>query len=180
MMQITIRPATLEDANIIADIYIEGWQTTYKGFVPEKVLQSFDREKEAKGCRSFQMSEGPHFIEVAEWNGEVVGYVSGGPYSGETVKFDGEVYEIFIRKEYQNKGIGRMLLHRAGEWFQSQGHTSVGIWAWHLNPCRAFYERVGGQVAGTVVHPIGGTELIVDIFGWTLEELLSQTRLRDC
>jgi GNAT superfamily N-acetyltransferase len=179
-MHITIRPATIEDLNVTVDLYIEGWQTAYVDFIPDSVLHSFDREKEMEGSRGFFTSEDPHFFDVAVYNGAVIGYVAGGPFGGETVKFDGEVYEIFIRKEYQNKGVGKMLLHHAGLWFESQGYTSVGIWCWRDNPNRVFYERLGGRVADTVAQMVGGKELGVDIFSWELEDFLHQTRWQDC
>src|SRR5512142_1389502 len=43
----TIRPATPEDAEGIARVHIETWRTTYRGLMPDSVLDNLSIEKQA-------------------------------------------------------------------------------------------------------------------------------------
>ncbi|WP_244882366.1 hypothetical protein [Oceanobacillus oncorhynchi] len=46
-----IRKASKEDIKSIAKVYVDGWKTTYKGFVPGNYLESLTTGKQSKnGC----------------------------------------------------------------------------------------------------------------------------------
>lgn len=51
----------------------------------------------------------------------------------------GEIYAIYILKEYQKKGIGRKLLNSTFNKLNSLGMNSTIIWTLEDNPSRYFY-----------------------------------------
>ena len=50
-MSIKIRKAEIADAEKIAKIKIEGWQTAYRGIIDDEFLDNMDRKKEIEKRR---------------------------------------------------------------------------------------------------------------------------------
>ena len=71
-MNIKIRKAEIADAEKIAKIKIEGWQTAYRGIIDSEFLDNMDFNAEIEK-RKNNLKEGVKII-VAELEGEVVGY----------------------------------------------------------------------------------------------------------
>ena len=71
-MNIKIRKAEIADAEKIAKIKIEGWQTAYRGIIDSEFLDNMDINTEIEK-RKTNLKEGVKII-VAELEGEVVGY----------------------------------------------------------------------------------------------------------
>jgi len=86
---------------------------------------------------------------VAESNFKIVGaiIVSIKRISGERWKHNykaGFVEDIIILPNYQEKGIGRLLLKNSEEWLKSKGIQSVELHVWESNKnAIQFYEAIG-------------------------------------
>jgi GNAT superfamily N-acetyltransferase len=178
-MQVRLRRAVIEDAPAIARVYVDTWRSAYRGLVPREYLLSLDYEEEARGCRQFLEGDVyPRMLQVAEIGGEIIGYASAGPNDDEPKDYEAEVYEIFARGEYSGQGVGTRLMQRAADWCQSMGYSSVVIWCWKDNPFGGFYRSLGGKVVHTCTQSLAGTEYDVLVFGWQVEDLQRNLRLR--
>ena len=73
---IVIRPAVESDIEAIATVNIQSWKETYPGIMPAKKLAALNLER----CiRNWQLSmQSGTFVFVAEREGQIVGFVSGG------------------------------------------------------------------------------------------------------
>jgi ribosomal protein S18 acetylase RimI-like enzyme len=165
----TVRPATTDDAQAIARVHIDSWRTTYRGIVPDSVLDSLDyREREQVWQREMSDSTRKQFVYVAEvTGGEVVGFISGGPErTGEYPEFSGEIYALYLDQAQQGLGTGQRLFETGVHALLEQGHRSMLIWALTDNPACGFYRYFGGVVIATQKIAIGQATLEETAFGW--------------
>ena len=68
---LTIPPATKNDAKWLAKIHVDAWKTAYRNIVPDSVLERFTYEKRT---RSFSdaignQNENTYIAEVGNWYG---------------------------------------------------------------------------------------------------------------
>ena len=163
-----IRKATWADAPAIASVHVESWKTTYGGIVPDAYLETLTvEEKQTLWEKVLRQSD--HSVFVAEENGRVVGFVSGGPNraaDGLIAKYDGELYAIYLLKEVQGKGLGRQLVQALVGDLTQKGIHSLVVWVLADNPSRGFYERLGGEKLAEERVEIGGKALWEWCYGW--------------
>jgi len=166
-----IREAKAVDAVSIGRVVVDTWHTTYTGIVPQNYLDSLSYEKVTSVWHSRIMDTNKiwpgWFIYVAEdVDGKVVGFAGGGPSQGYDLPFSGELGFIYLLKSYQRQGTGRQLAMTVALRLKKQGHKSMLVWVFTANPCRVFYEVLGGRaVAKRVIDRYGGS-LAETAYGW--------------
>ncbi len=144
-----VRPAVLQDARAIAAVHVATWRDAYAGLLPGHFLDGLDVDERAQTWRGrlAAMPDGL-FVFVFELDGEVRGFVSGGP--GRDGGAGGEVYAIYVDPGSQGQGAGRRLLQAAVECLTGAGFTQAGLWVFADNhPARSFYESQGWRPDGT-------------------------------
>ena len=108
MNEIFIRKAEVDDAKGIAKVHVDSWRTTYKGIVPDTFLDNLSYEHRELTWKK-GINENNVYIAENE-NGKVIGFSTGGKErTGKYEAYIGELYAIYILKEFQGKGIGRLL-----------------------------------------------------------------------
>lgn len=160
-----IRTATKKDAAQIARIHIDSWRTTYKGIVPDSYL---DRMSYKERTQRWQRKSFEQNVFVAEnKHGEIVGFANGGKErQGVFNGYDGELYAIYLFKEYQGKGIGKQLTQAVVGSLLKDGFNSMLIWVLEDNPATYFYESIGGKRIGEDELEIDGVKLTEIAYGW--------------
>ena len=96
-------------------------------------------------------------ILVAKDAGRVIGFAAYGPYRDSGLREAGEVYAIYILREYYGKGVGYALMNAAVE--RLKGYSAIAVWVLEGNR-RAirFYQRYGFYFDGTKKEIILGTQ----------------------
>ncbi|HEX8227991.1 MAG TPA: GNAT family N-acetyltransferase [Chloroflexia bacterium] len=140
-----IREATIEDVPGIARVHIESWRTTYKGIMPQSIIEGFTYEQREALWRRALDPGNASFVYVAEEGGEVVGFASGGPAREDAPNHAAELYAIYLLQEHQGKGIGRRLFDAVVQELARRGLYSMAIWVIAENPACGFYEAMGGR-----------------------------------
>ena len=74
---IRFRRATPADADALGDAHVEAWREAYAGLVPDAVLAALDPQQRAAMWRD-ALAKGAA-VHLAERNGAIVGFGSGGP-----------------------------------------------------------------------------------------------------
>lgn len=171
-----VRRATVDDAEAIERIRVETWRATYRGLLPDGVIDHLQSNVERR--REYLRSASPSTVSfVAEEGADVVGYAFAGPERTHDPEYPGEVYAIYVLPAAQGKGHGRALIRECAGELTSRGLTSMLIWVLRENRIgRGFYDRLGGRpVREKPLEEFPGAEEHVEVaYGWTdLSSLLA-------
>lgn len=165
-----IREATLKDAAGIAKVHIDSWRTTYKGIVNDDHLNNLSYTKKEKAWINIitEAEKSIKYIYVAEdeENG-IIGFTSCGIERDGNIQFKGELYAIYVIKEYQNKGVGKLLFNHVVEKLNELNLHSMLIWALEKNiQASRFYELMGGKKVKEKYITIGNETFKEVGYGW--------------
>ena|SRR5437879_2764660 len=164
-----VRPARLEDAEGIARVQVESWRTTYPGMIPQDFLDSMDeaafvgRWSERLGHESSR-----RMTFIAERGGRMVGFATGGAEREGDVRYLGELYAIYVLREWHGRGLGRELANAVARALVERGLYSMLVWVLRDNlQARAFYEHLGGVYVREHALDFGaGFEVMEVSYGW--------------
>jgi len=173
---VVLRPALPRDADAIARVHVETWQSAYAGLVPADYLARMSVARSSpQWHRAAARAEKGNDLVVAEIDEEVIGFVSFGPTRTPEMPYSGEVYALYVAIDWQGEGLGRRLLATALEALAKEGHRGAMVWVLAANPARFFYEAMGGARAGERKEAFAGTDLEELAYGWPdLESWLAQ------
>ena len=164
---IKIREATPDDAAGVARVHIESSRATYGGLLPEEALAAMTFEKRLSNwSKTLGGGEGGEFVFVAEAEGQIVGFASGGPEREGDADFDGELYTVYLLPEQQRRGAGRRLFRAVAERLARLGFRSMMVWVLEENPACRFYEALGGARLRVEGIERGGRALKKVAYGW--------------
>lgn len=168
-----VRLAVPKDAEGIAKVHVDVWRSTYRGIMPDKVLDELSYEQRAKVRReALEKGDSRYCCLVAEDEKKnIIGFSVGGPRREGNANYDGELYAIYLFKEHHGKGIGKKLFLKTAQWLLQRGHSSMLIWVLKDNPTRKFYEAMGGIPLESKVIEIGAP-LDEISYGWNDLKLL--------
>jgi ribosomal protein S18 acetylase RimI-like enzyme len=148
----SLRRAVPDDARAIAEIGVAGWQSAYRGILPDDFLDGMRVEGRETAWRQMLAGDGDGGAPawVAEQDGRVVGYVCSGPPRDDDVPLPAtEIYAIYVSPETWRAGIGRALLSTAMAHWNAVTATTMVLWVFEENArARAFYEAMGWRSDG--------------------------------
>ena len=146
--KLEIRRAQSDDARSIAEVHVKVWQSHYRGKIPDTFLDNLSVDKRLEHWEIWlkDTKAGEKAIFVAILDGNIIGFVSGGPCRDD-VTMDSEFYAIYVLAEHQGIGAGKALLTTFIEWCYEKRHKSTCCWVLAANDSsRRFYERMGGKL----------------------------------
>ena len=147
MDALNIRPAEIEDARAIAEIQVRGWQTAYRGILPDERLDALDVEDGA--AKRETMLADPSSPEIRNWilteGATPVGWAASGPARDEDLD-DGahELYAIYLRPDRVGRGRGRALMQHCLADAVARGYAEMTMWVLTGNErAQRFYTAAG-------------------------------------
>lgn len=151
--QVSIRQATLDDAEALARLHVRSWQWAYRGQLPDKYLdrmsETMDRRIEAR--RALLTDLPPDYrVWIAEQAGQMVGFAVTEPSrDADAPPSTGEVSLIYLEQAAAGKGIGRLLFAHAVDDLRQRGYAQAMLWVLETNArARRFYEAAGWRADG--------------------------------
>jgi len=141
-MKVTVRPATPEDAESIAQLGLEF--DDYLRSIGDDNPTSFGAATYLKDG----FGEDPAFSGlVAETNGEVVGYLLYHP--GYDIDRGGRIFhviDLFVTEQARGQGVGRTLMEQTAEICRKAGGHEL-VWGVYLKNklAMSFYEKLGAR-----------------------------------
>jgi GNAT superfamily N-acetyltransferase len=164
-MAITIRPARVEDAGAIAEVQVASWHSTYRGIVPDAFLGQMTVDAATERW-SWILVESKSLTYVAEDEGGVFGFASGGKLREPVGEYDGELWALYVSDAQHRHGAGRALVQTVAGYLVELGLQSMLVWVLQENPAVGFYKRIGGTVVSGKMVEIGGVTLPELALGW--------------
>ncbi|HEU5287083.1 MAG TPA: GNAT family N-acetyltransferase [Candidatus Limnocylindria bacterium] len=141
----SVRIATPDDADAIERVRTDTWRAAYHGLLPARVLDRLGYDG-TRRRQTMEMMPRDRFVLVAEHDGEIVGFVNGGPSRVADASHTGEIYAIYVLPSHQSHGHGSALLRAGARELLARGSRGMLIWVLRENlPSRRFYERMGGR-----------------------------------
>lgn len=143
-LTIDIRKADPRDAGAIADVHQEAWQGAYAGIIPHRALNSMvNRRGRDWWANAIRRSA---TVLVIELGGKIAGYTTLGRNRARELRQQGEIYELYLRPEYQGIGLGTRLFSAARTRLADNGLKGMVVWALEDNQnALAFYAGAGGR-----------------------------------
>jgi len=141
---ITIRNAREGDAQAIADVHDSAWRDAYRGIIPGRELERMIARRGARWWQS-AIKRGSRLL-VLEYDETLGGYASYGRNRVPSMRYGGEIFELYIAPEFQGLGFGRRLFEVARQDLADHGYASFLVWALAENERAVeFYRHLGGE-----------------------------------
>jgi ribosomal protein S18 acetylase RimI-like enzyme len=161
---ILIRDMVEKDYERKGYIHFRSWLETYVGLMKSEYLWKHTLER----CNNIAKKY-PENTLVAEYNREIVGFAAYNK-SSDSEDSRGEVYALYILKDYQKLGIGKALMDECIKRLASFEYVSV--WVLHNNmKAIKWYENYGFTKDGK-------TKSVSVLNNYNLDELRMSIRIR--
>ncbi len=162
---IEIRRAKASDALAVAETHDESWRTAYQGIIPGRELERLIARRGPEWWHS-AIRKGSR-ISVLGFGDKVAGYANYGRNRARSLFYDGEIYELYLRPEYQGLGFGRRLFTSARRDLAQSGMKSMVLWALSDNePAVEVYRSLGGKPGARSSERFGDKSLDKVAFAW--------------
>jgi ribosomal protein S18 acetylase RimI-like enzyme len=104
---------------------------------------------------------------LLQFGDKIAGYSNYGRNRARSLFYEGEVYELYLRPEYQGLGFGRRLFNAARKDLQQTGLRSLVVWALSDNdPAVSFYRSMGGRAVARSSEKFGNKTLDKVAYAW--------------
>ena len=151
---IEVRPAKAADAAAVASTHDEAWRSAYQGIIPGAELEKLINRRGPQWWDS-AIRKGSR-VSVLVFGDKVAGYANYGRNRARSLHFEGEIYELYLRPEFQGLGFGRRLFTAARRDLMQSGLKSMVIWALSDNdPATEFYRALGGRMVARSSEKFG-------------------------
>jgi ribosomal protein S18 acetylase RimI-like enzyme len=163
MIAPTLRLARPDDvaalAKLAQDTFCETFVQGYAIGYPEHDLAAFLRQSYAPDQVAGWIADQAGQVLVAEDQGRLIAYAHAGentlPYA-QARPGDGELKRLYVRREAQGTGLGRMLLERALDWLGPRP-VLIGVWS-ENHKAQRLYARYGFEPVGEYTFLVGRFE----------------------
>jgi ribosomal protein S18 acetylase RimI-like enzyme len=162
---IEIRRARAADARAVAQTHDEAWRNAYQGIIPGAELEKLIARRGPDWWDS-AIRKGSR-IALLQFGDDIAGYANYGRNRARSLFYDGEIYEIYLKPEFQGLGFGRRLFSAARKDLAQSGLKSLVIWALSDNEAAVdFYRALGGRAVARSSERFGNKVLDKVAFAW--------------
>lgn len=147
VVPLAIRAATPDDARRIAEIHVAGWQSAYRGQMPDSLLDGLSVDLRAETRRrDLETPRSPeHRTWVAEDGGRIVAFAMTGPSRDADAAADvAELFALYADPARWGTGSGRALMAHVIADLSGRGMAEITLWVLASNArARRFYGIAG-------------------------------------
>lgn len=146
-MKPEIRKRRIEDSEELAHAIAIVWNTSYKGIVDDAFLKELlNSEKQSAERLKNSINEQPYYYVLILQN-KIIGWIY---LTLDSDKYENsaEIHSLYILKEYQRNGYGKLLYNYAIDKIKKNKIKKVIIGCLDGNPSNEFYKYLGGKYIG--------------------------------
>jgi len=160
-MSLTIRRATVADAECVVDITRRNFTETFGHLYPPEDLAYFLDNSYSLDAHRTMLADDGYAIWLLEREGQALGHAVAGPAGlphPDVAEGDGELKRLYILQDAHNGGWGGKLFQTVLDWLERDGPRTlwIGVWSENLGAQR-FYGRYGFEKVGEYLFPVGST-----------------------
>ena len=162
-----IRPAAMNDAAEIAHVQTSSWQTSYRGILPDSILDTMNPARRVSMRREILLDgTALNLVAYDSTHRDLVGFCNAGPSRREGPAV-GELYEIYIVDRAKRFGLGRDLFESVTDWCRANRMSQMIVWVLDNNHhARRFYEAMGGRAATRMSSTVRGYPVVELSYLW--------------
>lgn len=162
-----IRPAIPGDAADVTRVQTSSWQTSYRGILPDRILDTMDTARRAALRREILLdADALNLVAYDTTHRELVGFCNAGKSRRQGPRV-GELYEIYIVDRAKRFGLGRDLFESTTAWCRARQMTSLIIWVLEANQyARRFYAAMGGREGDRIQSSVRGYPVVELSYIW--------------
>lgn len=143
-MMLKIRKRELQDSKELAHAIALVWNTTYKGIVDDEFLEGLlKNEKESEEKLRNNINKQPNYY-VLTLDDKIIGWIYF-TLDSDKYKKAAEIHSLYVLKENQGKGYGKLLYDYAVNIILQKGIKKLIIGCLEGNPSNDFYKHLGGK-----------------------------------
>ena len=136
---------TVEEMDGKAHVHCQAWKEAYVGLVDQAFLDGRTLEMSRRSTqRAFELGISTW---IAKDGDTVIGFIDYGPYRWDDLTAAGEVYAVYVLKEYYGTGVGSALMGKALEALREYQQIALWVLAGNQRAIR-FYSRFGYRLDG--------------------------------
>ncbi|MEK6706627.1 MAG: GNAT family N-acetyltransferase [Bdellovibrionota bacterium] len=142
-----IRPSIPDDNTGIRKVQVETWKNTYRGMIPDYVLDQMTVENPPRRTKSpnTALTESRRSFVAIDAQNEIIGFAVGGVPRSSEGNYESELWAIYVLKEHQGKRIGKSLFKALTQEL-ARSYKNMILWVLEANhSSHQFYESVGGK-----------------------------------
>jgi L-amino acid N-acyltransferase YncA len=154
-----IVPASYDDLPDVARIHVASWKEAYIGQAPQAYLDNLDVTRRVRAWQEQFPNRDVSGLLVAKMDNKLAGFVCYGCGRDEDRYTWGEIYAIYLLKEYWRRGVGYELYKKACAGLREKDFERAYLWVLDTNNhAIAAYRQWGGMVEQDRLkdHAIGG------------------------
>lgn len=147
-MLVDIIPASDKMCEELASVKRQVWETTYRGIYPNDKFDNFNIENEYKKFLHMINSNTVELF-VAKLNNKIIGYMAIGKSTRRLNAENDEIVLLYILKEFQGLGIGKLLFNFAKEKLKVASPKQFVVYCNKYNDNAInFYTKMGCKICG--------------------------------
>lgn len=164
----TIRPATPDDGEGIAALFMRTWRISLIDLLPEGFIDRFDHDVQ-KQKYAERAADPAWLLLVAEKDGKVIGMIGATGNTTPPLSYPMQIKSMYVDPDYHGHGIGTALLRVMLETLRGLRVPSVMLWCIAHNAfAGAFYERRGARRIEGVEPPEEYAAMPHVVYAWDL------------
>ena len=156
MAEARIRRASMDDAEIIAQLHVDAWRESYASLMPPEALSLMSVEEQAERWRDiFRSRQGDDAGAVFLAHGEAgspCGFGSCGRQRSPRLAeagFPVEFSTLYLLRRAQRRGLGRAMMSAMAKHLIAEGYSRASGWVFRdYPPARRFHEALGAKRTG--------------------------------
>ena len=161
-----VRKATISDIEDMCHVNTLTWLTTYENILPREILEKRIASETGRIINTKNdLINNPNSIKlVGLVDDKIVGMCLAGESETPSFKDAGEIYNLYILKEYQRRHLGNKMFKKAIDELIKQGYIDLVIKCISGNPACKFYEYHGGKLVEIINTTIYGFPVNENIY----------------
>lgn len=167
-----LRHATAADVETVIALYVRGWQTTYRGLVPDDFLDALPDHTKSRVYLSMLLTAPREDVQVwlAEEGDDAIGFIAAGYSRDIPDPKVAEIYAVYVDSAAHSKGVGRALFTACRDALKAFGFKRLHVWAFSANTgAHKAYEAWGANPTGeTRTVTTGSKHLAETAYAWDL------------